>query len=201
MSPCARSSVALLTTWAVVVAAPAPAGAKFTCQQRGARPDGIELRGLPAQPIARRTYNLTVTRPTVEGGNATPYLGIGYCGKPILQQAPEPTGGWFRPARGKSRGAFTVELRFAHPGRWAVSFMDLDGTFHDFGLLRIKPRTTPTKAAEATSFLPRALPTAWLGAGAASLAIAAGLILAAWYTGRAGAVPWDSKARFDRTEE
>lgn len=181
--------IAALASAAAALLLPDAAGAKFTCQDRGARPQGIALRGLPATPIARRTYTLTVVLPTVHAANPSPYLGTAYCGEAIkpeqavatgAQQAVA-TGGWFRRVAGHQGGnasAFSLDIRFPHPGPWALSLMDLDGSFYDFGLRSVKPSPPewkPTPTAARTGGPP---PVAWISAVGASLAIAAGLALA-----------------------
>lgn len=158
----------MLAGSAIALLLPAVAGAKFTCQDRGAPLQGIVLRGLPAQPVARHTYTLTVTRPPLHNANPTPYLGTTYCGNPTRHKTGEPTAGWFQHIRGNPRGVYSLDVRFPHPGPWAVSYMDLDGTFHDAGLHQVEPaphRTTPAAATRPSA-------ATWLGAGVAALAVA-----------------------------
>jgi len=173
--------IAVLASTAAALLLPAAAGAKFTCQERGARPQGIALRGLPATPIARRTYTLTVVLPTAHATNPSPYLGTAYCGDAIKPEQAGATGGSFRRVGGHQGGdisVFSLDVRFPHPGPWALSLMDLDGSFYDFGLRPVKPappEVKPTPTAARTGGPP---PATWLSAAGASLAIAAGLALA-----------------------
>jgi hypothetical protein len=117
-----------------LLAFPAGASAKFTCEDRGARPRGLDLRGLPATPVAGRAYALSVTLRTPDAANASPYLGAEPCdGRP---EGMPGAGGWFLPVPSEI-DLYVLSLRFPHPGSWALSFMDLDGTFYDLGLRRV----------------------------------------------------------------
>ena len=73
------------------------------------------------------------------GPNPTPYLGTQYCGEHPGRVVAE-ADGWFHEAARKP-GTFFADLRFSRPGRWALSFMDLDGAFHDFGIRRVATST------------------------------------------------------------
>jgi hypothetical protein len=123
---------AILMLAGALLAFPAAAGAKFTCEERGQRPQGFVLRGLPAAPVAERAYPLTVTLLRRRNGvNPTPYLGAERCGAGGLGGA----GGWFRRAAGDR---YVLSLSFSGPGRWALSFMDRGGTFYDLGVRRVE---------------------------------------------------------------
>ena len=71
--------IALIAGAAVAVLFTEAAEAKFSCQERGSASEAIVLAGLPARPVAGRTYRLTVTLPD-PGPNPTAYLGAQYCG-------------------------------------------------------------------------------------------------------------------------
>jgi hypothetical protein len=120
---------------ALLLAFPPAAGAKFTCEERGRPPEGFVLRGLPAKPVAGRAYSLSVVLRTPDAANPAPYLGAERCGR----RPPAGAGGWFTPAHGH---AYVLSLRFPSSGRWALSFMDLDGTFYDAGVHRVAARST-----------------------------------------------------------
>jgi hypothetical protein len=191
----AHHRVWFLAVLATVVALllPPDAGAKFTCQERGAPLEGIVLRGLPARPIAARTYTLTVTSRTVPAVNPSPYLGAAYCGGATEAAHAGSAGGSFRRLRGPRRDVFSLELRFPRPGLWALSFMDLDGSFHDLGLRRVRalPNGGQRAATDARSggAIQRPMTRAGrsggfpaaigLGAGFGSLALIAGLVVVA----------------------
>jgi hypothetical protein len=171
------------------------AEAKIGCESRGISRDGIALRGLPPRPVVGCTYSLTVALPD-SGVNAVPYLGAESCGE-LIGEAVAGASAWFRKASSQP-STFVMHLRFSHPGPWAVSFMDLDGTFHDLGLHRVTPapardtdpsarmRQTPTPIREtaagitATADAPgsdgRPAPI-WIALGAASLAIGTSLFV------------------------
>jgi hypothetical protein len=125
--------------------------AKFTCDERGQPPDTIALRGLPASPIAGRSYPLLVTLPTGYGANPAPYLGGQYCGTAGERATVPGLNGSVRRVGGNGSRVFALELRFPRPGPWALSFMDLDGTFYDFGLRRVKARAAAAMNAPATA--------------------------------------------------
>jgi hypothetical protein len=155
------------------------AEAKFTCQERGTSPDGIALAGLPARPVVGHTYRITVALPG-HGPNPTPYLGAQYCGEGG-ERAAAGEDGWFR--RAAQPGTFFTHLRFSRPGHWALSFMDLDGTFHDFGIRRAAARGTRVTDDDAlgTDPLPAVGSTGtpalvWLAVGGACLTVGAGLL-------------------------
>jgi hypothetical protein len=40
---------------------------------------------------------------------------------------------------------YTLRLRFPEPAPWAVSFMDLTGSFHDLGLRTVRPPPMPAQ--------------------------------------------------------
>lgn len=156
------------------------AEAKFTCQERGSSPAGIALAGLPVRPVVGHTYRIMVALPG-EGANPTPYLGAQYCGEGG-EKAVTGGDGWFRRVAAHP-GTFFTDLRFPRPGRWGLSFMDLDGTSHDFGIRRVAARgirvtpdhalgTDPNRAVESTgtSIL------VWLALGGACLTVGAGLL-------------------------
>lgn len=127
---------AILMLGATVLAFPAAASAKFTCEERGKRPHGFVLRGLPAAPVAGTAYPLTVTLLRQRHGvNPTPYLGAERCGGGGVGGA----GGWFRHAHGDR---YVLSLRFSDPGRWALSFMDRGGAFYDLGVRRVQAART-----------------------------------------------------------
>jgi hypothetical protein len=170
-----------------VLAFPAGTSAKFTCEQRGARPDGIVIRGLPAEPIAGRTYELTVTLPTAGAVNASPYLGAQYCGDRRPRGRLAGAGGRFQRVESGEPGLFALRLRIPEPGRWALSFMDLGGTFHDFGLRAVRHATgaeprdrVSGKRLGGVSAEPAGSERAsvWLAVALGVLAAAAGLALA-----------------------
>jgi hypothetical protein len=116
---------------AALLAFPITAEAKFTCRDRGDRPQGFVLRGLPAVPVAVRAYPLTATLLRHRRGvNPTPHLGAQRCGR----GSPASAGGGFRHVHGDS---YVLSLRFPEPGRWALSFMNRDGTFYDVGVRRV----------------------------------------------------------------
>jgi hypothetical protein len=176
-----RSSVwllALLASAVAVLLLPADVGAKFTCEERGARPGGIALRGLPASPTARRNYSLLVTLPRSHGANPRPHLGAQYCGKASEPETARGIDGWFRQVGGDGSRVFALDLRFPQPGPWALSFMDLDGSFYDFGLRHVRSSAAATSAVPATAGAGGSAATTWLISGGA-LAVAAGLGLAA----------------------
>jgi hypothetical protein len=175
-----RRAMWLLALLAGVAAGllPGSADAKFTCEDRGLEPEGIVLRGLPASPIAGRSYTLTVTLLDGYGPNSGPNLGAQYCGESVEPKNAPGIDAWFRRVGGAGSPVFSADVRFPRPGPWALSVMDLDGYFYDFGLRdvratsreRAKSReraTTSTAGAGGSGAL------TWLVVGAA-LAIAAG---------------------------
>jgi hypothetical protein len=118
---------------AALLAFPITAEAKFTCEDRGNRPKGFVLRGLPAAPDAERSYPLTASLlQQRHGTNPTPYIGAEPCDG--RTEGMPGAGGWFRRA-GADR--YVVSLRFPDPGRWALSFMDRGGNFYDLGVRRV----------------------------------------------------------------
>jgi hypothetical protein len=80
---------------------------------------------------------------------------------------------------------FFADLRFSRPGRWALSFMDLDGAFHDFGIRRVvastarvmsaRDRGTEAQAAVSSGDSAARL---WFGVGGTSVIVGAALFLA-----------------------
>jgi hypothetical protein len=179
-------ALSVLAIAVALLVLPAGAAAKFTCEARGAPPDGTVLHGLPAKPIAGQTYALSVTLPA-DGVNSAPYLGAEYCGDPRGRGRPAGAGGWFRRVRGTQRDVYTLSLRIPKPGRWALSFMDLDGTFHDLGLRSVPPAAhadLQPASLDPSNVVARRSPGgnhhwAWLSAGGVLFAAAAGLALAA----------------------
>jgi hypothetical protein len=168
--------LALLASAFSAAALPSDARAKFTCEERGQEPNGIELRGLPSSPIAGRSYTLTVTLADAQGPNPSPYLGGQYCGEAIDPERAPGIDGRFRRAGGDASGVFKLNLRFSRPGPWALSFMGLDGSFYDFGLREVRPSGPAVRAALASGASPAGGSAArtWIAVGGA-LALTAGL--------------------------
>ena len=171
------------TAWflslAVVLAAavlPSSAMAKFTCDARGRPPEGIALRGLPASPLAGRSYRIVVTLPRSTGVNARPYLGAQHCGRGSGGEPAPGIDGWFRPVGAQGSRVFTLDVRFPRPGPWALSFMDLDGSFYDFGLRQVWSLATGTRTTPTTAQASGSPATSWL-VGGGGLVVAAGLAL------------------------
>jgi ribonucleoside-diphosphate reductase alpha chain len=119
--------------------APAQAGAKVTCESRGVRTPSLELSGLPGSPVVGRTYTVRlVTR--AHAVNPRPALAIIHCGTGNPTAETSPANGWFRRVLGPTRGVFAVRVRFPQAGSWAISLMDLDGSFHDLGRRHVRLR-------------------------------------------------------------
>jgi hypothetical protein len=165
--------VALLAGALSVALTAGDAAAKFSCDDRGRQPEGIAVRGLPANPVAERDYTLAVTLRTGYGANPSPYLGAQHCGDAIEPEDAPGFGGQLKRVGANGSRVFTLDLRFPEPGPWALSFMDLDGTFYDFGLRQVSSRRTGVEPAPAAAAGGSA-PTTWLISGAA-LALAAAL--------------------------
>jgi hypothetical protein len=111
---------------------PAAAEAKITCAEPlRPEPDPPFLSGVPDDPVAGKTYRITIRLRADVGVNAVPYLGAEYCGDGVPRDSMSGAGGWFR-----QRGAdvYIVDLRFPSPGPWAVSYMDKHGWFHELDL-------------------------------------------------------------------
>jgi hypothetical protein len=144
---------------ALALVLPAAAQAKVTCEQPGRPARDVPIRGLPAHPVAERTYRLVATLRPDEGVNPAPHLGAEYCGGDAPREAMAGAGGWFRRVPGGG-GAYVLELRFASPGPWAVSFMDRHGHFHELGLRSVRP---------ANGFRPAPLGLVWLQAAVRTL--------------------------------
>jgi hypothetical protein len=132
----------------LLLALPAATGAKFPCEGGGKHPRGFTLRGLPDNPVPGRSYELSVMLEERQGVNRSPYLGAEYCGDKPSRGVLAGAGGWFEHAEG---GAYVLSLRFPEPGRWAVSFMDLDGTFYDLGVRRVAARSPAISGRSAPS--------------------------------------------------
>jgi hypothetical protein len=128
--------ILLLAVALVALALPAAAQAKITCEQPRTPARDVPLDGLPDAPVAGRTYDVTATLVPDEGVNPVPHLGAEHCGGGVPHEATAGAGGWFRPRGG---GVYVLELRFSHPGPWAVSFMDRHGRFHELGLRTVLP--------------------------------------------------------------
>jgi hypothetical protein len=137
--------LALLAILLAALVLPAAAQAKVTCEEPRRAGRDVPLRGLPAAPEVDRVYRLTATLQDGEGVNPAPHLAAEYCGGGAAHEATAGAGGWFS-ARGNGR--YVLDLRFTHPGPWAVSFMDRDGVFHDLGIRRVGPteRLAPEQA-------------------------------------------------------
>ena len=166
----------LLASALVAGVLPSSAGAKFTCEQRGLQPMGVALRGLPASPIAGRSYRIVVTLPTSTGVNPRPYLGAQHCERAGGREPAPSIDGRFRPVGGQGSRVFALDLRFPLPGPWALSFMDLDGSFYDFGLRQVRSSTTGTRTTPATAQASGSPAATWLLAGG-GLVVAAGVTL------------------------
>jgi hypothetical protein len=114
---------------------PVAADAKITCEGGGKRPQGFVLHGLPAAPVAKRSYPLTVSLLRQgHGVNPSPYLGAEPCDG--RAEGMPGAGDWFRPA---GDGRYVLSLSFPRAGPWRVAFMDLNGTFYDLGMRRVRP--------------------------------------------------------------
>jgi hypothetical protein len=168
----------LLASALLALVLPSGARAKFTCEERGRPPDGIALHGLPASPIAGRSYQLVVTLARSDGVNPRPYLGAQHCGNASERETAPGVNGRFWPVGGQGSRMFALDLRFPRPGAWALSFMDLDGSFYDFGLRPVRASLPSMSKAPATARVSGPVAMDWfIGAGA--VAILAGLALAA----------------------
>jgi hypothetical protein len=130
--------IVVLAILLAVLVLPAAAHAKFTCEQPRTPARDVPLRGLPDHPVAERTYRIVATLRPDEGVNPVPNLGAQYCGDDATRDARAGAGGWFRRVPG-SGGRYALELRFASPGPWALSFMDRHGRFHELGLRSVRP--------------------------------------------------------------
>jgi hypothetical protein len=124
--------MALVAIAIVLLALPAAAEAKITCAEPlRPEPDPPFLRGVPDDPVAGKTYRITIRLRADVGVNAVPYLGAEYCGDDVPREAMAGAGGWFRR---QGAGVYVVELRFPSPGPWAASYMDKHGYFHELDL-------------------------------------------------------------------
>ena len=164
----------LLASALVAGVLPSSAGAKFTCEQRGLQPVGAALRGLPASPIAGRSYRIVVTLPTSTGVNPRPYLGAQHCERAGGREPAPAIDGRFRRVGGQGSRVFALNLRFPRPGPWALSFMDLDGSFYDLGLRQVRWSATGTRITPATAQASGSPAATWILAGG-GLVVAAGL--------------------------
>jgi hypothetical protein len=70
------------------------------------------------------------------GVNPVPHLGAERCDTDGRERPA--ADGWFRRVAGAGGHVYALTLRFPEPGRWALSLMDREGTFHDFGLRRVR---------------------------------------------------------------
>jgi hypothetical protein len=128
-------SALLLCLAAAGLLVPADAGAKVSCESRGVRTPSIDLRGLPRSPVVGRTYTVRLVT-HARAWNPRPALATVYCGAGNAIAVTKPANGWFR----RARGVFDVMARFPQAGSWAISVMDLDGSFHDLGRRHVRPR-------------------------------------------------------------
>jgi LPXTG-motif cell wall-anchored protein len=168
--------LALLASAVSAVLLPGDALAKFTCEERGRRPERIAARGLPASPIAGRSYRLVVTLPRSSSANPRPYLGAQFCGEASERATAPGIDGWFRRVGGDGSRVFALDVRFPQPGRWALSFMDLDGSFYDFGLRRVRSLPSAARTERATVGPEGSATPTWLIAGGALAIIGGGAL-------------------------
>jgi hypothetical protein len=134
----------LLAGLAAFLIVPAGARAKVTCDARGARTPSVDLRGLPRSPVVARTYTVRLVTRTTPAVNPGPALATIYCGAGTPVARTRPANGRFRRAGDPAQGVFDIRLRFPRAGPWAVSLMDLDGTFHDLGRRTVRPHSRAT---------------------------------------------------------
>lgn len=172
-SPAFRIPFWLLATAIATIALPAAAPAKMSCDQRGPR-GGVVVDGLPARPVAQRTYTVGAFVP---GGNrdvinAAPALGRLRCSGPGAADAAVVH--WMQPLEDPGleagSGRYAYALRFPRPGRWALAVLDRRGRYRDLGRWRAIASPPPTAATDAASIS---------GDGVSGLAVgslAAGLI-------------------------
>jgi hypothetical protein len=115
---------------------PAGAAAKVTCESRGVRTPSIDLSDVPLSPVVGRTYAVRLVT-DASALNPRPALATVYCGAGHHLAATTPADGWFRRV---ARGVYDVRVRFPRAGSWAISVMDLDGSFHDLGRRIVRRR-------------------------------------------------------------
>jgi hypothetical protein len=130
----------LLVALAAAILVPADAAAKVSCESRGFRTPSAELRGLPRSPVVARTYTVRLST-RADALNPNPALMTMYCGAGTPLAQTTPANGWFGPAEGP--GAFAIRVRFPEAGPWAVSVMDLDGSFYDLGRREVRLEGAP----------------------------------------------------------
>jgi hypothetical protein len=159
---------------------PAGAAAKVTCDTGGPRAPSIDLRGLPRSPVVGRTYSLRLVT-HARALNDRPVLMTMHCGAGNPVANTSPANGSFRRLGDPAGGVFTLSVRFPRAGPWAVSVMDLDGSFFDLGRRKVRAEaaappavTHPDPSAPGANGL-----SGWVWpAAVAALAAGAGLALA-----------------------
>ncbi len=176
-APRGRLGATAVATLAVL-AFPGDAGAKVTCQQRGAEGGGVEVSGLPAAPVAAHRYELTVTVDTEDAIREVPQL--------VVLSCPDAGAGdydWLRATPTDDSRTFTIDVRFPETGRYAMSVFDLSGQFRDAGFHHVRTAAAAAEESASTSAgAPRSSGTPgslWIGAAAAVAAIVAASTLAA----------------------
>src|SRR5918996_2701314 len=163
----------LLASALVAGVLPSSAGAKFTCEQRGVQGMGVAVRGLPASRIAGRSYRIVVPLPTSTGVTPRPYLGAQHCERAGGREPAPAIDGRFRRVGGQGSRVFALNLRFPRPGPWALSLMDLDGSFYDLGLRQVRWSATGARITPATAQASGSPAATWILAGG-GLVVAAG---------------------------
>jgi hypothetical protein len=145
-----------------------------------------QRRGPTLEVSGQREEGLVeMAKPRVAGrGNSLRgFLGALYGGR---HRGPGAAGtdGWFREAAGEP-GTFFADVRFSRPGRWALSFMDLEGMFHDFGIRSVVASTAQVRPVRERGTEPLAAVSdgdtsawIWYAAGGTCLTRGAALFLA-----------------------
>lgn len=153
-SPGRRIPLCLFAAAVAVLALPATAPAKMSCDERGPR-GGVVLDGLPARPVAKRTYTVEAFVP---GGNrdvihGQPALGRFRCSGAGARDAA--VAHWMqplaRPGLEAGSGRYAYALRFPRPGEWALAVFDRRGRYRDLGRWRVTAPPPPAAATDGAS--------------------------------------------------
>lgn len=168
-----KSIGAATLTLLVALLLAAEAGAKVTCEQRGEHREDVQVAGLPVEPVAGESYELTVTSETADATDRAPRLMVMRCDA----AGPEGFGPWTRADATGDPEVFEVAVRFPEPGRYGISVID-NGLFHDAGLHRVVPIEAATDDAGSVVTGGPSGPVL-IGAAVALVASVAGVSLAA----------------------
>lgn len=138
MSGRATWTVSALATFAAL-AVPAVAGAKVSCEYRGERIDADRVSGLPSEPVAGRTYAVTLASRGMTVIDSSPNLTVLDCAGP----GPEPADlDGFRLAQTGAPGKYTADVSFPGPGRRTVSVTGLRPAHIDLGAYQVRAAIT-----------------------------------------------------------